>query len=473
MDRPDQTGGASAIVAKRVSKRYKLFSDARQMVVHQFGLRDLPLIRRPPIPEFTALEDITFELARGERIGLIGRNGAGKTTLLKLITRSIGPTSGEIEVNGTVQALMQTGIGFHPEFTGRQNIDATLQYFGLHGEQYQAAMDDVISFVELGKYLDQPYNTYSLGMQSRTQFAVATAFKPDILLIDEIMGAGDGYFAAKSADRMKKLIGSGCTMILVSHSGETIEQFCDRVIWLRDGRVYRDGDAQSVLSEYEQEMAIFASAGAGVKAAAVENHGAFALPVSLRTAFVEQHVRAAEPVDHAVAVESFASRRKGTPVRRFNGKPGIKIVDIEMAAANERDEGLRVADSISISVVLRADAPGSYNLRMSLLVYSLSGERIATVRGEQIAAFGPEDETTLTCEIATLLLGVNHYVLSMLVEDADEPEFAESARYDLWSQYASLNYAATNESDPPAIHFDGLVGYNDEPPVRTRLEGMQ
>ncbi|MBN8532758.1 MAG: ATP-binding cassette domain-containing protein [Rhizobiales bacterium] len=460
-----------AILVDGVGKTFKLFSDARQMVAHQLGLRDLPFLRQPPIPEFTALDDINFTLARGERIGLIGRNGAGKTTLLKLITRSLAPTRGTVEVNGTLQALMQTGIGFHPEFTGRQNIDATLQYFGLHGEAYQAAMDDVIRFVELGKYLDQPYSTYSLGMQSRTQFAVATAFRPDILLIDEILGAGDGYFAAKSADRMKKLIGSGCTMILVSHSAVTIEMFCERVIWLRDGRIHRDGPAKPVLAEYEQEMETLAQAGAGVRAEAVDNAGPFSLPVSLRTDFVREHVLAAEPVaGNCQPVVPDGATDSAT--RRLVGAPGLSISGVRFSLADNQERGLEVGDRIQISADLVSENPGRKHLRLSLLIYTLSGERLARASGLVDVDFEKDGKAVIDGEITQILLGVGHYVVSLLVEDAAFPEQSEEARYDLWSQCGSLNYAPSNESDPPKLHLDGWVHQGDSAPARVRIHGM-
>lgn len=459
-----------AIAVEGISKSFKLFTGARQIAAHHLRLRDLPFLRRPPIPEFTALRDISFSITRGERIGLIGRNGAGKTTLLKLLTRSLSPTRGTVTVNGTIQALLQTGIGFHPEFTGRENIDANLRYFGLQGEAYRAAMEDVERFVELGRYLDQPFSTYSLGMQSRTQFAVATTFKPDILLIDEILGAGDGYFAAKSADRMQQLIGGGCTMILVSHSAVTIEMFCKRVIWLRDGRIHRDGLAKAVLAEYEQEMETLAQAGAGVNADAVENYGPFSLPASLRTDFVRRHVMAAEPVDW--------SRQPATPMGggsapvRYPGRPGVRIVEIRFKKLDESAGRLEVGDRIGVSLRLKADRPGPRALRLSLLVYTLSGERLARAQGSLQVSFGESLSAVVAGEIAPLLFGAGHYVVSVLIEDAAEHALAEQARYELWSQAGSFSYAATNESDPPMLHLDGWVTQGSAEPVRVRIHGM-
>jgi len=200
---------------------------------------------------FHALHNVDFSIARGERIGLVGRNGAGKTTLLKLITDNFEPTSGRVLVNGSVQALMQLGLGFHPEFSGLENIRSALSYNGLVGDELEEAVEDVIDFVELGEFLNQPLKTYSLGMNARLQFAAATAIRPDILLVDEVLSAGDSYFSAKSAFRMDKLAKSGCTLILVSHSWQQIQQYCRRCIWLRDGRVHMDGPTHEIMSKYE------------------------------------------------------------------------------------------------------------------------------------------------------------------------------------------------------------------------------
>ncbi len=467
-----QSGRSIAISARGVTKRYKMFRNARQMVAHQFGLRDLPFFTRREVPEFTALAGVTFDLARGERIGLIGRNGAGKTTLLKLITRSLAPTDGCIDVHGSVQALMSTGIGFHPEFTGRQNIDATLQYYGLHGDAYAAAIDDVIRFVELGKYLDQPYSTYSLGMQSRTQFAVATAFHPDILLIDEVLGAGDGYFAAKSADRMKRLIGSGCTMIMVSHSTDLIEQFCERVIWLRDGHVHRDGEATPILAEYEQEMADLARAGAGARAAAPKSLNPFSLPAMLRTDFVEQHVRAAEPISE-LSGEGVVERLGGdAEIHRFPGQPGVRITDVSLSRAGEESGGLQVGEEIRARVCLAGPVGTMTALRCHLLVYTLSGDRLARASGEVECSFDKSGAGAVEGLIGPLQIGPGQFVVSVLVEDAQRPALSESARYDLWSRCAALSYAPTNESDPPLILFDGFVQQGASELEKTRMAGM-
>lgn len=248
------TPSQPAVRLRNVSKIYKLFGSQRDQIVDVLGLRRLGFKAKNPIKEFAALSDVSLDVPRGHRIGIVGRNGAGKTTLLKLICGNFAPSKGEVEVNGAVQALMNVGLGFHPEYTGRENIEASLQYSGLGRDEYQRALTGIIEFCELGDFLDQPFKTYSLGMQARLMFAAATAIRPDILIVDEVLGAGDAYFVAKSKMRVEKLVNSGCTMLLVSHSMQQILELCDEAIWLDKGRIRMQGDAFLVVKAYEEYL---------------------------------------------------------------------------------------------------------------------------------------------------------------------------------------------------------------------------
>lgn len=243
-----------AIRLDQVSKIYRLHGSQRDQLIDVLGLQRFGLNTRTPAKEFAALHDVSIEVPKGHRIGIVGRNGAGKTTLLKLICGNFSPTRGRIEVNGTVQALMNIGLGFHPDYTGRDNVAASLQYNGLSRDQYQAAMEGIIEFCELGDFLDQPFKTYSLGMQARLMFATATAIRPDILIVDEVLGAGDAYFIAKSKQRVERLVQSGCTMLLVSHSMQQVLELCDEAVWLDQGRIRMRGEAFLVVKAYEQYL---------------------------------------------------------------------------------------------------------------------------------------------------------------------------------------------------------------------------
>lgn len=240
-----------AVQFANVSKLYRVFASRRDNLLDALGFERF-VVRRGRFREFWALRDIDLQLRRGERLGIIGRNGAGKSTLLKLVTQNIPPTQGEVLVRGEVQALMEVGGGLHPEFTGRENARAALSFVGLGREALDEALDDIADFTELGRFLDQPFKTYSLGMQARLSLAIATTIRPEILIIDEILGAGDAYFFAKSTARMQELLGSGASVLLVSHALDQVQRFCERTIWLDRGRIVMEGETPAVVGAYEQ-----------------------------------------------------------------------------------------------------------------------------------------------------------------------------------------------------------------------------
>lgn len=240
-----------AIACEDVGKSYVLYPSPRAMALDRLGIYDLFPSRRPQFPTHRALSGVNITIEKGEKVALIGRNGAGKSTLLKLLTGLSRPTEGNIRVSGQIQALFDLGLGFHPEFSGRENILSALAYNGLAKSAERAAIDDIVEFCELGGYLDQPVSTYSSGMRARLFFAVATAIIPDVLIVDEVLSVGDAYFSARAAQRVRNLTAGGCTLLLVSHSSAQVLQFCDRAIWIDQGRVRADGPALEVVKSYE------------------------------------------------------------------------------------------------------------------------------------------------------------------------------------------------------------------------------
>jgi lipopolysaccharide transport system ATP-binding protein len=234
-----------------VGKMYKIFPSRVDNLLDALGLART-FRRDERYREFWALRDISLELAPGEKLGIIGRNGAGKSTLLKLVTGNFPPTEGRVEVQGEVQALLEIGGGLHPEFTGRENIRAALGYMGLSNRQIADAEDEIADFTELGRFLEQPFKTYSQGMQARLSFAIATTTRPQILIVDEILGAGDAYFFTRSTARMRELIEGGAAVLLVSHALDQIVRFCDEAIWLDRGRIVLRGPSMDVVKAYER-----------------------------------------------------------------------------------------------------------------------------------------------------------------------------------------------------------------------------
>jgi lipopolysaccharide transport system ATP-binding protein len=198
----------------------------------------------------SVLDDVCFEIERGETVGLVGPNGAGKSTVLKLMSRILQPTSGTIGVDGRVGALLELGAGFHPDLTGRDNIFLNGSLLGLHRAEINGKLDQIIEFAELERFIDVPVKYYSSGMYVRLGFAVAVHTEPEILLVDEVLAVGDAAFQRKCLDRIQVLRRNGVTILFVSHSAEIVRRVCSRVLWLEEGRLVADGPTEAVTSRY-------------------------------------------------------------------------------------------------------------------------------------------------------------------------------------------------------------------------------
>lgn len=203
--------------------------------------------------DFFALRDISFEVKRGESVGIIGRNGSGKSTLLQIIAGTLQPTKGEVRVNGRVAALLELGSGFNPEFTGRENVYLNGVVLGLTRREVDARYDEITDFADIGDFIDQPVKIYSSGMMLRLAFAVQTAVEPDVLIIDEALSVGDAPFQAKCFARIRSLQGKGCTILFVSHDVGTVQTFCQQAVWLSQGVAQAQGAAREVCGAYNRD----------------------------------------------------------------------------------------------------------------------------------------------------------------------------------------------------------------------------
>lgn len=233
-----------AIRAEHLTKTYRLY----QRPVDRF----LELFTRSKLHRvFPALEDVSFEVERGETIGLIGQNGAGKSTLLKLLCRVAQPSSGRLETHGTIASILELGTGFHPEFTGRDNAALNATILGLSAGEVREKLPAILEFSELGSFLDQPVKTYSSGMYMRLAFSVAVNVDPEILVIDEALAVGDGHFQKKCIDKVREFQDRGKTILFCSHALYFISTLCHRTIWLNHGSVERIGPSVDVVHEYE------------------------------------------------------------------------------------------------------------------------------------------------------------------------------------------------------------------------------
>lgn len=204
--------------------------------------------------EFTALHGVSFEIRKGEAVGIIGQNGSGKSTLLQIVSGILKPTSGTVQINGRVSALLELGAGFNPEFTGRENVYFQGALVGLSREDMTQRFDEIESFADIGEFIEQPVRTYSSGMYVRLAFAVAVHVNPDILIIDEALAVGDLAFQIKCMNHMRRLIDSGVTLLLVSHNMYHVRRLCQHCIYLKNGTVHMEGRADAVADAYESEL---------------------------------------------------------------------------------------------------------------------------------------------------------------------------------------------------------------------------
>jgi len=331
-----------AIVAKGLTKTYTLY-DRPLDRMKQFLWRG----RRSFGRGFTALADVSFEVQRGEVLGVVGRNGAGKSTLLQIVCGTLQPSSGELAVQGRVAALLELGAGFNPEFTGRENVFLSALLLGACEAEVRSRFEAIVEFAGLAAFIDQPVKTYSSGMFVRLAFAVATAFDPDILVIDEALSVGDGAFARKSFERILALRDQGATILFCSHSTYHIEALCSRALWLEQGRVRMLDAAQRVTAAYNEFLT------------ALENrqtqtgHGLAPGPAPARASGTAR-ILAVEGECEGVRGQRLAavSRKSSVAITvRFASDPQLPCPCVAL--------GLETAAGVPVSSALSLQAPGS------------------------------------------------------------------------------------------------------------------
>ncbi len=249
-----------AITAKNLTKTYMLggvaHNSLRDLITGFFGPRG-PV---DPMKEIRALDDISFTVNEGETLGIIGRNGAGKSTLLKVLSRITKPSSGSAIIRGRVGSLLEVGTGFHNELSGRENIYLNGAILGMKHAEIERKFDEIVAFSEIERFLDTPVKHYSSGMYMRLAFSVAAHLEPEVLIVDEVLAVGDVGFQKKCLGKMREVGEKGRTVIFVSHDMNAITRLCNRVIWLKDGRIRCDGEARTVVGEYLHEQSSVSSA---------------------------------------------------------------------------------------------------------------------------------------------------------------------------------------------------------------------
>lgn len=238
-----------AVEVKDLWKKFRIYHD------RSYSLKETLIFwNRQRVEDFWALKEINLAVPRGTTMGLIGRNGSGKSTLLKVVSRILHPTQGGVAVNGRVSTLLELGAGFHPDFTGLENIYLNASILGLSRKETSRRLEQIVEFAELGDFIDNPIRNYSSGMYVRLGFAVAVHVEPDILLVDEVLAVGDLAFQEKCLNRIQAMQERGVTIVLVSHSPKQVEDLCNYAVWLDQGQICREGPAAEVAGAYTAFM---------------------------------------------------------------------------------------------------------------------------------------------------------------------------------------------------------------------------
>lgn len=351
---------AAAIEIKSVNKYYPVFSHPWQSVRYlmsfiRHGVSN-PAIAASHVQ---ALNDINLTIGKGERVGIIGRNGAGKSTLLKLLAGNFAPMTGRVIVNGSVYCLLPGSVSFSPEQSVGENAHQHLSYLGLSSDEIEVRIEEIREFTELGEYFEQPVKNLSLGMRVRAEFAVATAQSADILIIDEVLGAGDIYWSEKIARRMEHLCANGTTLLLVSHSLSQINRYCERAVWIELGKVVMDGATLEVTRRYE----------------------GFLERLSWQTDDIDDK---SVSIEHAVAeMGNETLPDSGQTVMRWPGRGDVLISGVWLNERATSHLGLESSDALSIRLRLQAYRPGEHSLRYTFTFWDMNGRRVAVIENEK------------------------------------------------------------------------------------------
>lgn len=398
-----------AVELRSVSKRFPLYGSAIRQMLGYLGIGARNLRYKQ------AIDGVNLTIGHGEKVGIVGHNGSGKTTLLRLITGFTRPSSGEIIADGSIQALMQRGYGFNDALSGIENIRNALVYNGLSANAMAAAEADIVDFVELGDFLHHPVKTYSLGMRARLEFAAATAIHPDVLVIDEVLGAGDGYFVHKCARRMRQLV-EETTLLLVSHSLDQIREYCNRVIWIDQGRLREDGPVDQVVTNYRRYMSEQSA--------------------TLKTAEPTAAQASVSARQHARLMEKMATM--------FGESAGEGAIEhFSFGGAEYHCLSIETGDPLALRLVAVLEKP----MRPVVLGMTEDGGFVFEMEFDRTLPAGCHEIVMHTHRTE---VGVGNYVLIPALRDPEDISIIT-----IGQQHLELQMAVTNWSDPPLVHLDG------------------
>jgi len=392
-----------AIKVSNLSKNFKVYFDKGR------SLKDVVLFRNRNRHEVrTVLDDVSFDIYKGEAVGLIGHNGCGKSTLLKLISGILYPDNGNVDIKGRVSSLLELGAGFHPDMSGRENIYINASIFGLSRKEIDDRLQTIIDFSELSEFIDNPVRTYSSGMYMRLAFSVAINVDADVLLIDEILAVGDANFQAKCFSKLQEIKEKGTTIVIVSHSLSQIEQFCTRSIWIHDGKVKADGmpiDVHSQYLEYMNELR--------------EKSGDKSLEIPPEYLAYMQEKRYKENLKLSMIPEQQEAVLKNKAFRWGSGD--VKITSISVSGDDGRENRMfEVGSDVHFKVRYKVNKP-IYDAVFGIGFFRNSGENLygTNTRIDNYGKFDITEDGEFEIVIKNINLMPDQYTVSFSIEYGD------------------------------------------------------
>lgn len=376
-----------------------------------------------------ALNNVDITINKGERVGIIGRNGAGKSTLLKILAGKFKPTSGKLDINGEIYSLLPGSISFSPDLSAYQNARDYLAYFKLNATELEKRLADIEAFTELGEYFHQPVYRYSLGMRVRAEFAVATAVHAEIIVIDEVLGAGDIYWTEKIAARMEVLCSQGITLLLVSHSLDQIMRFCSRVLWIEQGRLVLDGPTNNVVPRYE----------------------GFLEHLKWQTDDIDDKAFNTNRIFQEIGNTCLPDT--GQKVIRWPARGDVLITGVLLNGQATDKLQINADDSITFEFQLAAQVRRQFSLRCLVTFWGLNGKRIAVLESEAVAMNLVDISSyTLTSNLDNPRLCAGSYFLTITLIDA-LAKTADEADLRMDVLYKSFQVDIINNPDRPVPLF--------------------
>lgn len=404
----------NAIEVRNVTKTFRIYKDKGNSLKEKILFKE-----RNDYEVRTVLKNISFEIKKGEAVGLIGHNGCGKSTTLKLLTKIMYPDSGTIDVTGRVSSLLELGAGFHPDMSGRDNIYINASIFGLTRKEIDERLDDIIEFSELGNYIDNPVRTYSSGMYMRLAFSVAINVNADVILVDEILSVGDLNFQDKCLKKLQSIKKSGTTIVIVSHSIGQIESICDRSIWLNDGEIVEDGKPGYVHRKYLEFMGTYS--------------------------FKDSAASDAEKAEKEKQrkEEEARKREEEEAKKRFerNGSGEARIEKVRLLnGAQEEKTVFSTGEDICISVACKAENPISIDVYIGILRMDYMLCYCTQYKSENQKCFRLKPNGSFSIRLPHMLLLPSKYMIDLRIYGDDGREL------DIYNEAAEF-YVYSNEKE--------------------------